>query len=92
MKWVLGNLEAANQHERCHVADLRTHGRSVRRSLEAVEEHDLADRQVSKPALDALAIAVAGPAKGDDTRLPWAHVLGDPFDEPVLRRHFALQR
>ena len=39
---------------------------------------------MSNPSLDVLAIPVAGLAKGrDDTRLPWAHVLGDPFDDPV---------
>jgi hypothetical protein len=53
------------------------------RSLEAIEEHDLADRQVSNPPLDVLAIPVAGLAKGDNRRLPWAHALADPFDEAV---------
>ena len=39
---------------------------------------------MSNPSLDVLAIPVARLAKGrDDTRLPWAHVLGDPFDDPV---------
>jgi hypothetical protein len=33
LKWVLGKLEAADRHERCHVAGLRTHRRSVRQIL-----------------------------------------------------------
>ena len=34
MKWVLGKLEAADRHERCHMADPRTHRRRRRSPIE----------------------------------------------------------